>query len=70
LRPLEPADLPQTGGIKPAVLVRLRNLLVHDYMFDAELFLGALFAAQKASDMLFAIVNVIDAEAKAIGLRN
>ena len=47
---------------------RLRNLLVHEYMSDAQLFLQALLAAREAAKMLFAIVQAIEAQAIAIGL--
>jgi uncharacterized protein YutE (UPF0331/DUF86 family) len=48
---------------------KLRNLLVHEYMSDAELFLQALLAAREAADMLFVAVTAIEKEALAIGLR-
>ena len=47
---------------------KLRNLLVHEYMTDASLFLQALTAAREASEMLFRAVAAIEAEAAAIGL--
>ncbi len=47
---------------------KLRNLLVHEYMSDVELFLQALLAAREASEMLFSAVAVIEAEAASIGL--
>lgn len=47
---------------------RLRNLLVHEYMSDAVLFLQSLHAANQAAKMLFSIVDAITAEAKLIGL--
>ena len=47
---------------------KLRNLLVHEYMSDAALFLQALSAAQEATEMLFRTVASIEAEASAIGL--
>ena len=47
---------------------KLRNLLVHEYMSDVELFLQALLAAREASEMLFSAVATIEAEAASIGL--
>lgn len=47
---------------------KLCNLLVHEYMSDAELFLQALLAASEAAQMLFGAVAAIEAEAVAIEL--
>lgn len=47
---------------------KLRNLLVHEYMSDAQLFLQALLAAREAAKMLFGTVQAIEAQAVAIGL--
>jgi uncharacterized protein YutE (UPF0331/DUF86 family) len=47
---------------------KLRNLLVHEYMADAELFLQALLEAREAAEMLFQTVTAMEAEALAIGL--
>lgn len=47
---------------------KLRNLLVHEYMSDATLFLQALSEAREAAEMLFRTVACIEAEAAAIGL--
>lgn len=47
---------------------KLRNLLVHEYMSDVELFLQALLAAREASEMLFSAVAAIGAEAASISL--
>lgn len=47
---------------------KLRNLLVQEYMSDAQLFLQALLAAREAAKMLFGTVQAIEAEAVAIGL--
>lgn len=47
---------------------KLHNLLVHEYMSDAELFLQALLAASEAAQMLFGAVAAIEAEAAAIEL--
>ena len=49
---------------------KLRNLQVHEYMSEAELFLQALLAAREASEMLFDAVKAIEAQAAAIGLLN
>jgi len=47
---------------------KLRNLLVHEYMSDAELFLQALLTAREAAKMLFDAVTAIEAEAVAVGI--
>ena len=47
---------------------KLRNLLVHEYMSDTQLFLEALWSAREASEMLFRTVAAIEAEAAALGL--
>ena len=47
---------------------RLRNLLVHAYMSNVQLFLDALLAARAATEMLFDTVARIDAEAKSLRL--
>ena len=47
---------------------KLRNLLVHEYMSDAQLFLQALFTARDAVEMLFKTVGAIEAQAAALGL--
>lgn len=47
---------------------KLRNLLVHEYMADAELFLQALLEAKEAAQILFSTVAAIEAEATTIGL--
>ncbi len=47
---------------------KLRNLLVHEYMSDAELFLQALLTAREAAEMLFDAVTAIEAEAVAVGV--
>ena len=47
---------------------KLRNLLVHEYMSDVELFLQALLAAREASEKLFSAVTAIETEAESIGL--
>ncbi len=47
---------------------RLRNLLVHEYMADARLFLEALIAAKSATELLFGVVAAITAEATTRGI--
>lgn len=47
---------------------KLRNALVHEYMYDAQTFLDSLLAAQQACDMFFAIVEKIQAETVRLGL--
>src|SRR3990172_7577264 len=49
---------------------KLRNLLVHEYMSDTQLFLQALVSAREAAQMLFRTVAAIEAEAAALGLRS
>ncbi|GDX86012.1 hypothetical protein LBMAG43_20540 [Methylococcaceae bacterium] len=47
---------------------KLRNLLVHEYMTDAELFLQSLQTANSATIMLIIIVNKLKQYADLIGL--
>ncbi|MBK9161489.1 MAG: hypothetical protein IPM27_11495 [Nitrosomonadales bacterium] len=47
---------------------KLRNLLVHEYMAEAELFLEALQTADEASRMLMDIVARIEHQAQSLGL--
>lgn len=47
---------------------KLRNLLVHEYMSDPQLFLQALSTAREATDMLFHTVEAIEAQAAALAL--
>ncbi len=47
---------------------RLRNMLVHEYMFDSTLFLETLQAADRATHMLMGVVTTITAYAETIGL--
>jgi hypothetical protein len=47
---------------------KLRNLLVHEYLVDAKLFLEALQSADKATLMLISVVNKIAQYAKVISL--
>lgn len=49
---------------------KLRNLLVHEYMSDTQLFLQALLSAREAADMLFRAVAAIEAEAATVGLHS
>ena len=45
---------------------KLRNLLVHEYMADADLFLESLLAANNATPMLMDVVNKIEDHAKSL----
>jgi hypothetical protein len=47
---------------------KLRNLLVHEYMTELDLFLDALLAAKPATEMLFHVVQSVKQEAQSIGL--
>jgi len=47
---------------------KLRNLLVHEYMSDTQLFLQALLSARDAAEMLFRTLAAIEAKAAALGL--
>jgi len=47
---------------------KLRNLLVHEYMADAELFLEALQMANGATQMLRSIVGKMNEQARELGL--
>jgi hypothetical protein len=49
---------------------KLRNLLVHEYMADPELFLETLRVADDATGMLLGVVDRIGHHADAIGLRS
>jgi hypothetical protein len=49
---------------------KLRNILVHEYLVNAELFLNALQAADKATLMLIDVVNKISQYSKNIDLIN
>ena len=50
---------------------KLRNLLVHEYMSDIQLFLQAILSAREAAAMLFLVVAAIEDEAAAaLGLRS
>jgi hypothetical protein len=49
---------------------KLRNLLVHEYMSDTQLFLQALLSARGAAEMLFRTLAAIEAEAAALGLHS
>ncbi|MDD2720620.1 MAG: hypothetical protein PHH47_04855 [Gallionella sp.] len=48
---------------------KLRNLLVHEYMSEAELFLEALQTADEATRMLIAIVERMEQQALSVGIR-
>ena len=47
---------------------KLRNLLVHEYMSDVQLFLQALMAARDAAEILFRTVQAMQSHAADIGL--
>ena len=47
---------------------KLRNALVHEYMHDAQIFLDSLFAAQRACDMFFEIIENVQTETIRLGL--
>ncbi len=47
---------------------RLRNALVHEYMQDAEVFLGNLMQAQKACDLFFDVIERVGAEPERRGV--
>lgn len=47
---------------------KLRNLLVHEYMVDAELFLQSLQAADEATHLLIDVVTKITQQADMLGL--
>jgi len=49
---------------------KLRNLLVHEYMTDPELFLDSLRSANGATHLLMDVVNAIARHAEAIGLKD
>ena len=49
---------------------RLRNLLLHEYLSDTQLFLQALSTAREVTEKLFHTVNAIEVKAAEIGLRN
>jgi hypothetical protein len=48
---------------------KLRNLLVHEYMSDAKLFLQALISAKEATEMLLGVVQRMSRVADTLGLR-
>lgn len=48
---------------------KLRNLLVHEYMTDTQLFLQALLTANTATDILLDVVNRLEAQAKSLSLQ-
>lgn len=47
---------------------RLRNLLVHEYMSNPQLFLEALLAARDATEMLFGVLQAVKVQARSVGL--
>lgn len=48
---------------------KLRNLLVHEYMAEAELFLESLQAADEATHMLIDVVTKIKQQADTLGIK-
>lgn len=42
---------------------KLRNLLVHEYMTEPDLFLEALMAAKPATELLFGVTSAVKQEA-------
>jgi uncharacterized protein YutE (UPF0331/DUF86 family) len=49
---------------------KLRNMLVHEYMYDAQLFLESLFAAQQACHLFFSVIEKTEAELEQLGVPN
>ena len=47
---------------------KLRNALAHEYMYDAQIFLESLFAAQEACNMFFAVIEKAEAELNRLGV--
>ena len=47
---------------------KLRNLLVHEYMIEPDLFLDALLAAKPATELLFQVIQSVKREALSRGL--
>lgn len=47
---------------------KLRDLLVHEYMADAELFFQSLLAAEEATHMLINVVSRISQQAETLGI--
>lgn len=47
---------------------KLRNVLVREYMHDAQTFLDSLFAAQQACEMFFEIIENVQTETIRLGL--
>ena len=47
---------------------KLRNLLVHEYMTEPDLFLDALLAAKPATQVLFQVIQSVKQEAQSRGL--
>lgn len=56
------------NGEKFIAAKKLRNLLVHEYMIDSQLFLQTLLSANTATDMLLAVVNAVAGEAERLSL--
>jgi uncharacterized protein with PhoU and TrkA domain len=47
---------------------KLRNALVHEYMYDAQIFLESLFAAEQACNMFFSVIEKAEAELNRLGV--
>lgn len=47
---------------------KLRNLLVHEYLVDAELFLQSLHAADEATNLLMGVVTRISQQVEMLGI--
>jgi uncharacterized protein YutE (UPF0331/DUF86 family) len=47
---------------------RLRNALVHEYMYDAQVFLESLLAAQSACELFFGTIEQVDAQLVRLGI--
>ena len=48
---------------------KLRNTLVHEYMYDAQIFLDSLLAAQQACHLFFSIIEKTEAEVDQLGVQ-
>jgi uncharacterized protein YutE (UPF0331/DUF86 family) len=48
---------------------KLRNTLVHEYMYDAQIFLDSLLAAQQACHLFYSIIEKTEAEVDQLGVQ-
>ena len=48
---------------------KLRNTLVHEYMYDAQVFLESLLAAQKACHLFFSVIDKTELEVDQLGVQ-